>query len=193
MASLQVLVNIILQQYFLNNNCIINIEDNATTNRVKLNIPSFSIDLSKSTVKLPQCQVFFINVEHAIETIENIENAMRFNSTFQYNSRAYLIVANNNLNKMSFKNKIFTYISNILLLKVAGFEKNQYYELYTHNYKDQRGNNKGVLLNIWFPQNRSFLSDNINLFPNREKNLNGRTFINAFVNNPPYIDLTKCT
>lgn len=196
MASLMVLVNKIINAYFLNYHCVVFFSQNSP--KLDLNlplVPVLTINLDnlhdiKIIFNYAGCQGFFLQVGEPVAVFKAIEQQIKEHPD-RFNQRKYVFIATENGKKQVFD--IFAtpeanFVPDLTVMKWN--ESSQVYSIWTHKYTGRTGNNKPFLLDKWFTENASFLHNN-NLFPNKLSNHEGRMLKLAVFPYEPYVVIGK--
>lgn len=153
-----------------------------------------------------RCNGFIVNVLNPEHFFQNLESHLRYEQQ-RYNSRRYLFIPirENSTTQDIFNTKAIEYVADVLVIGIrnAGIynslgvkynatirsstanEPNFIFDLFTHVYTGRSNNNKVVLLESWFFQNKTFLYG-ANLYPDKLSQQHGRSFKIATFTYKPY-------
>ena len=196
---LNVLVNLIIGEYFNDSNCLYVF----TNDQISLhgNLPRVLIKIENTKVD-PNiysnhygCQGFIMFHRKSATLLENIENSFKAVDD-RFNRRKYLIIIPKNAKESYldvFANMAVNYIADIVVVSEGNYLNEMgivphifvEYHIFTHKYINVDNNNDAVLVDRWFSNNKSFLHNAI-LYPDKLKNQQGRTFKIATFTYKPY-------
>ncbi|KAF7286801.1 hypothetical protein GWI33_004206 [Rhynchophorus ferrugineus] len=213
-TNIEILLNVILQQYILPTRCITLITDhNNTINNVARGIPTLNIFLEsydelftidKKLFRNYGCQAFILGVSKPADTFSKIEQYIKYqNETLT--DRKYIVVDTPGTNQQAlsiFQTREIDFVCDILIISseiskrwsnngklgILG-QSSEEYTLRTHQFVGLH-RNKVVLLDRWFSSNRSF-EIGANLFPDKLYNQQGRQTKIGFFHYEPYILLRR--
>lgn len=201
---LNVLSNIILQNYYYNTSCLLIFTDDYANFNYKGPLPTVNLKFINNTLsedtfpKYFGCVGILIKSKTPCTIFQNIENIIKHTDE-RFNERKYLIMNDESENSNDvtciFKLEEIKYVANLLIIttneqQIEEYEnnfdvdKNVIMNLITHKYVGEN-HNETILLDKWFSCNESFLYNN-NLFPNKLKNQQGRNLRLATFTYPPY-------
>ncbi|XP_076268766.1 glutamate receptor-like [Rhynchophorus ferrugineus] len=212
-TNIEILLNVILQQYILPTRCITLITDhNSTINNVVKGTPTLNIFLEsydelftidKKLFRNYGCQAFILGVSKPAETFSKIEQYIKYqNETLT--DRKYIVVDTPGTSQQAlsiFQTREIDFVCDILIISseiskrwsnngklgILG-QSSEEYTLRTHQFVGL-DRNKVVLLDRWFSSNRSF-EIGANLFPDKLSNQQGRQTKIGFFHYEPYILLS---
>lgn len=196
--SLNILVNLIMSQYFNNSICIIyTFDDNKEPVHLST-IPAIMIDIDHFDLDPDRiCRNFLIHCTVASSGLMLVEIFIKLNTDGMYNNRKYVIIIDDEeVFKDFFFNANLNFIRDVLIIYIKNTkdkqDKQQEILLYTHKYVGVEGNNDPVLLDIWFAKNQSFKYKH-NLFPDKVTDQQGRELRVPCMYRLPYsnCDLSK--
>lgn len=198
-AKLNILLNIIIEKYFLNSRCIFLITD--LDNEISLTsnflIPIVLIKINEdfNSNFLTQsfgCQDFIIKTNTPLSTFQMCEERIKYDTTERFNDRKYVLASGcnmtENLRDISQLNEL-NFVSDLLLImEAANGQNNDSIYLRTHKYVGNDDQNKLIFLDKWFLENETFWKGR-NLFPDKLNNQMGRELRMSAFTYQPYVIL----
>lgn len=209
---LDLLVNLIIQKYFLHSRCIIIFSEKFNNFNYIGVIPVLQINVQNKNIPNDLifhyfgCKGIIISNNVPIWTFQMFEKLIKLNSE-RFNSRRYLILpgSNSKENLTDILNvKELDHICNLIIIEEYNRRANmkgsskQYimkqrhvmYTLWTHQYVGMKNNNKRIFLDFWYSKSKKFKFNN-NLFPNKLLNQKGRGLKMATFQYEPYSIIGK--
>ncbi|GJQ86938.1 hypothetical protein Trydic_g11805 [Trypoxylus dichotomus] len=184
-----ILINLILSQYFNNTSCLIIL----TQHRVEYfnyrgELPTVFITLRDTDVpknlifKYYGCKGIIVIGKDPTDIFENLELKMKFASD-RFNFRRYLLISTQDFagNVKSLESKAMRFVEDILIIcsnssrHLKAFKEDEYiFDLYTHTFVGSEEHLTDIIwLDRWYSGNRSFLK-NSNLYPDKICDQRGR-------------------
>ncbi|KAK4885516.1 hypothetical protein RN001_001787 [Aquatica leii] len=196
---LNIIIRTIANNYFNDSMCILILTENNNDFQLNALTPIVNIRITNNSLNNNLvfhkygCQAIIINTKKPSLILQKLESQMKLHGD-RFNSRKYLIIANNidifNLPELN-------YIVNVLMIIPANTSeeecilfnevchKHGTFKLVTHKYIGKSQNNDPVILDFWTTNNNSFTYGN-NLYPDKLHNQEGRTLRCATFNYKPY-------
>lgn len=186
--KLDLLINILIQQFFNSSYCFIVVSDN----KFSLSLPSGSVVVNTAPSSISTtvfhnfgCQIFVLDVLDPVHTFEILEHEIRRHKE-SLHSRKYLILTTGNLLKIPLR-----IVCDGLLVNVSKFltwpGKE---EIEVSIWKLQHLTQPQVLIDKWFSINQSFLW-NYTISPEDHSDLKGYIIKVGTFDHPPYVVVGK--
>lgn len=195
-SPLDILTNIIIEEYFLMTGCLIIITDFGNVFRYNGHIPLVKIQdnyIHEDTfIHYLGCQGIIMKTNNPVSNFQKLENQIK-GAKDRFNNRKFLLLPGNemreNLSDILTTNEIkFVADFNVVEGKFISHIEDVFV-IWTHSYVGKDINNK-IVLDEWFPTNRSFLYKN-NLYPNKLINQMGKILNMATFYYEPYSVIGK--
>lgn len=198
MDSLDILTNIIIQEYFFMTGCLIIVTDPGNVFRYNGDKPVIHIQLEDSYIHSDifihylGCQGIIMKTNNPVSNFQNLENEIKV-AKDRFNNRKFLLLPGNKLEE-NISDILTTdeikFVADLNVLEQNFISDKEYlFVIWTHSYIGNDNNNQ-VVLDKWFPMNRSFLYKN-NLYPNKLVNQMGRILRMATFYYEPYSVIGK--
>ncbi|KAJ8944840.1 hypothetical protein NQ318_012987 [Aromia moschata] len=199
---IDVLANIIIQQYFVSSRCLLIFTDEFNTFRYSHHLPAVQIDIGpeglRSDIFLRYfgCQEIVVKTNRPLWFLKTFEKEIRL-SVERFNRRKYLFLQGDTTEENIieiFELNELDYVSDLVILDkyVENRNENELFfpkvngviNLWTHKYIGSRNVNDKILLDVWFSENNSFKYE-ADLYQNKLNNQMGRELkIATFVYEP---------
>lgn len=202
--QLQILVNIIIQDYLIKTYCVTIITDDVTDIFLeKTDIPflyysSTSDEDTMQSLILKSldlgCSDFIINIDNPEIFVAQFEENIHLTNQRRGNRKLIFVPNEHNPNSREELIQLLTipaveFVPNILLIlpfnKTSEGSNETSYELGTQKYLSNIDNSELIILDVWSSESRSF-EKKANLFPDKVSNMQGRTIKMATFNYKPY-------
>lgn len=199
---LNLLVNFIVNQYFLHEHCFFLLTDQEYNSHIESSIPVVVLRDRNATFCYESlftnhhgCQAIILHVQEPHIVFHELENQIRLHLD-RFNQRKYLILPTQEGFESTVKafETLFTYVADVLLIVLQKVSKKQIgildeveelYSLYTHRYIGKENINQPVLIQKWSSNNSEFSSME-NLYPDKLNNQMGRPLKVATFTYLPY-------
>lgn len=203
------ILNILIQQYFASPNCLMVISDSANS---KLNLPlgvlMVNIDISCNMSTIADkifrnfgCDNFILNVDNPSTIFMAIENEIPKYSETMHDRKYIIFYHNTTLNAFEiFEMKPIDFLANIVLICPDELDVSHDFLVFshddvvltfwTHKYSGLQNQNTPYLLDKWFCRNVSFIFEN-DLFYDKIRNQNGRRISVGVFDYRPFVIVGK--
>ncbi|KAG5882309.1 hypothetical protein JTB14_019334 [Gonioctena quinquepunctata] len=168
-----VLANLIIQQYFSSSRCLLVFTDNVNRFDYNGTIPMVNVRINSRNfvntsifLRYHGCQGIIIKTNSPKSIFADLEHEIKL-TTERFNYRKYLFLPGDNMSENG--NNIFhtdelKYVADLVVVKRKRqknetktlFSKDEIYSLWTHRYVGLRNNSGEMFLDQWFSKNRSF-------------------------------------
>lgn len=194
--QINILANLIINNYFNNSNCLLIITDK--NNNFEYVGDLSYVYLKLNSIEIPYslvfrsygCQGIVITCQNPVSIFENLEMGMKLGSD-RFNFRKYLFLPvtdqlENSLDVL--KSEAAEFVADIL---IAELHNATTFDLYTHKFVGPQEKSADLIwLDRWYSANNSFLLG-ANLYPDKMGDLEGRPFKIICFTYKPYCIIGK--
>lgn len=186
MSHMDVLIKIILSQYFTKSSCIAVVQDGLNGLNIETTTPLlwFTMNHTRNLFNHIGCHAIVVQVQDPVETFQKLELEIKLHPD-RFNKRRYLFIHDSQTDNWIniFRTTELNYVTDLLVVLASN------YTLWTHKYVGSQGS-KPYMVDQWFSNNHSFLR-NQNLFPDKLTNQMGRPLRVAMFSYEPYVIFGK--
>lgn len=186
MTHMDVLIKIILTQYFAKSSCIAVVQDNVSGLVIQTNTPLLWLTMNhtRNLFNHIGCQDMVVQVQDPVGTFQKLEQEIKLHPD-RFNKRRYVFIHYSQTENWVdiFRTTELNYVADLLVVLASN------YTLWTHQYVGSQGS-KPYMLDQWFSNNHSFLR-NQDLFPDKLTNQMRRLLRVAMFFYEPYVIFGK--